>query len=244
MLHGRIIRLCNTVAVRLQSCCITGDIFHPCCDRVLRPYSPAIQCLCCGGNCWMNQNGDANRRRQLLLLIPLLLLIRRRRKMSNRCCWIRNWIARRRCLGMSHTLVKELTVEDGGDFRSMFRIDIETIENLLSMVMPYIEKEDSHLWPCVTAHERLHITVRYLATGQWRHVLLTINTARVVRRQNTNLYAARIVTVLTKKHNMSSFFEDFRQKISRTRFQYTQPCDVRTTRTYYLAVQNGHHTGR
>ena len=46
---------------------------------------------------------------------------------------------------MSQTLAKELTVEDGGDFRSMFRIDIETIENLLSMVMPYIEKEDSHL---------------------------------------------------------------------------------------------------
>jgi len=67
---------------------------------------------------------------------------------------------------MSHTWVKELTVEDGGDFRSIFRIDIETIENLLSMVTPYIEKEDSHLRPCVTAREQLHITVRYLATGQ------------------------------------------------------------------------------
>jgi len=69
------------------------------------------------------------------------------------------------CLGMSHTLVKELTAEDEGDFWSMFRMDIETFENLLCMVMPYIKKEDSHLWPCVTAHERLHITLRYLATG-------------------------------------------------------------------------------
>jgi len=58
---------------------------------------------------------------------------------------VRNWIARRRCLGMSHTLVKELTVEDGGDVRSVFRMHIETFENLLSMVTPYIEKEDSHL---------------------------------------------------------------------------------------------------
>jgi len=63
------------------------------------------------------------------------------------------------CLGISHTLVKELTVEDGGDFRSVFRMDIETFKNLLCMV-PYIEKEDSHLRPCVTVRERLHITLR------------------------------------------------------------------------------------
>ena len=86
-----------------------------------------------------------NRRRQLLLLIPLLLLIRRRRKTTNRYRWVRNWIARRACLGMSHTLVKELTREDDGDFRSMFRMDIETFENLLTMVTPYIEKEERHM---------------------------------------------------------------------------------------------------
>jgi len=98
-----------------------------------------------------------NRRRQLLLLIPLLILIGRRRKMKNRCCSVRNWIARRRCLGMSHPLVKQLTVEDGGDFRSVFRMDIETLENLLYTVTPYIEREDSHL--------RLRVTQRYLVTG-------------------------------------------------------------------------------
>jgi len=77
--------------------------------------------------------------------------------MKNRCCWVRNWIARCRCLGMSQTLVKQLTVEDGGDFRSVFRMDIESFENLLCTVTPYIEREDSHL--------RLRVTQRYLATG-------------------------------------------------------------------------------
>jgi len=38
---------------RLHYSCNTGDIFHRCCDWVLRLYSPAVQCLCCGGNCWM-----------------------------------------------------------------------------------------------------------------------------------------------------------------------------------------------
>ena len=42
---------------------------------------------------------------------------------------------------MSHTLVKELTVEDGGDFWSMFGMDSETFENLLCMVTPTSKKK-------------------------------------------------------------------------------------------------------
>jgi len=42
----------------LQYGCNIGDVFHRCYNRVLQPYSPAVQCPCCGGNCWMNQNGD------------------------------------------------------------------------------------------------------------------------------------------------------------------------------------------
>jgi len=65
--------------------------------------------------------------------------------------------------------------------------------------------------------------------------------ACVVRRQNTHPYAAHIATVLTKKHNMSSFLEDLRQKFSRTRFpvhsrvapvqsgRITRPCTTAVT---------------
>jgi len=76
-------------------------------------------------------------------------------------------IPRRRCLGMSQTLVKELTVEDGGDFCSIFRTNIETFQNLWCVMTPYIEKEDSDLWPCVTARERLQISCyRYWLTAR------------------------------------------------------------------------------
>jgi len=97
----------------------------------------------------------------------------------------------------------------------MFGMDIETFENLLCMMTPYIDKEDSHLRPYVTARERLHITLRYLATGiGWRHVSYGVKTHALV----CCLYCDRIATVLTKKHNMSNFLENFRQKNSRTRF--------------------------
>jgi len=180
------------------------------------------------------------RRRQLLLLILLLVLIRCRWKTQNRCCWVHNWITRHRCLGMSRTLVKELTVEDGGDFSSVFWVDIEIFENL-SMVILYIEKEASHLRPCVTACERLHITLRYQIG--WRRVLFIINTTGVTQRQNTQPSAARIATILSKKHNMSSFLRIFSKKFRKHGSRCIQPCDARTTRPYYPALQNGRHTG-
>jgi len=132
---------------------------------------------------------------------------------------------RRRCLGMSQTLVKELTVEDGADFRSTFLTDIETFQNLWCMMTPYIEKEDSDLRPCVTARERLQISCyRYWLTALsyilygislgWRHVL-----GRIRRPVSYGVKTrTRMLPVLTKKHNMSSSLEDFRQKFSRTRF--------------------------
>ena len=98
----------------------------------------------------------------------------------------------------------------------MFGMDIETFENLLCMVTPYIDKEDSHLRPYVTVRERLHITLRYLATGN----LIADGMCHMASKHALVccLYCDRIATVLTKKHNMSNFFQDFRQKNSRTRF--------------------------
>jgi len=60
-------------------------------------------------------------------------------------------------LRTSQTLVKELTVEDGGDFRSMIRMDIETFKNLLCIVMQYSERRQSFMTVCdrprMTAHQ-------------------------------------------------------------------------------------------
>jgi len=111
-------------------------------------------------------------------------------------------------------------------------------------MMPYIDKEDSDLRPCVSAHEPLQISCyRYWLTAcarPYSYKLTRLVTARVVRRQNTHPYAAHIATILTKKHNMSSFFEDFRQKFSRTWF----PVHTAMWRPYNPAMHNGRHTGR
>jgi len=82
-----------------------------------------------------------------------------------------------------------------------------------------------------------------LATGiGWRHVLGPIlrNQHGPCRTASKHApvccpYCDRIATVLMKKHNMSSFFEDFRQKFSGTRF----PVHTAVWRPYNLAVLPG-----
>ena len=167
---------------------------------------------------------------------------------------------RRRCLGMSQTLVKELTVEDGADFRSSFQTDIKTFQNLWCMTTPYIEKEDSDLRPCVTVRERLQIScyrywltaLSYIPYGTslgWWHVLgpITWPVSYGVKTL-THPYAARIATVLQpywwKSITCQPFLRILGKNFHEHGSRYTQPCGACTTRPYYMALHNGRHTGR
>jgi len=60
--------------------------------------------------------------------------------------------------------------------------------------------------------------------------------ALVIQRQNMHPYAVHIATILTKKYHISSFFEDFRQKNSRTQF----PVHTSVWRLYNPAALPGH----
>jgi len=77
--------------------------------------------------------------RKLLSVITLIAAIRRRHRVT-RSCWVRDWIGRREILGMSASLVNELMTEDTEEFRSMFRMDVTTFENLLALVTPHISE--------------------------------------------------------------------------------------------------------
>jgi len=104
------------------------------------------------------------------------------------------------------------------------------------MMTPYIEKEDFDLRPCVTAREWLQISCyRY-----WLGPILR-NQHGPCRTASKHApiccpYCDRNATILTKKHNMSSFFEDFRPKFSRTPF----PVHTAVWRPYNPAVLPSH----
>ena len=67
--------------------------------------------------------------------------------------------------GVSPTDWLELREEDPATLRQWIRLDLEQYQELLALVTPHIEKEDTNMCQAVTTHERLAVTLRYLATG-------------------------------------------------------------------------------
>ncbi|KYN22032.1 hypothetical protein ALC57_05574, partial [Trachymyrmex cornetzi] len=66
--------------------------------------------------------------------------------------------------GASENLVKEMEFEDETKFRNYFRMDSITLKKLLELIGPLITKQSVVREP-IPSETRLHITLRYLASG-------------------------------------------------------------------------------
>jgi hypothetical protein len=78
--------------------------------------------------------------------------------------WCKDWLLKRDTY--SHVnLLNELKFEPE-DFKNYLRMDEKTYLELLSMVTPMIKKEDTVMRKSISAHERLSVTLRFLATGR------------------------------------------------------------------------------
>jgi len=78
--------------------------------------------------------------------------------------WCKDWLLKRATY--SHVnLLNELKFEPE-DFKNYVRMDEKTYLELLSMVTPMIKKEDTVMRKSISAHERLSVTLRFLATGR------------------------------------------------------------------------------
>jgi hypothetical protein len=92
--------------------------------------------------------------------------LKKRRKRKKRSCWSRKWLLRRDVLGVSNTLLKELASEDIESYKNWMRMDQATFHQLLEKVRPYIAKSNTNMRDCISAEDRLAVTLRYLATGK------------------------------------------------------------------------------
>jgi hypothetical protein len=95
------------------------------------------------------------KKKLLLLSLSATLLhvgLAQQQRRKRPSCWERDWISRRPTHGFTATLVRELEFENGAEFRIMFRMDVDTFENLLIMVAP---KKS----PCYDAPEVIKRTV-------------------------------------------------------------------------------------
>ena len=109
------------------------------------------------------------KRKQLLSAVLVLLLRRFRRRSKrweNRETWAKTWILRRSTHGVYNNLIAELSLEDRGMFKSYMRMTPDCFNQILAIVAPHIEKENTKMRPAVSPGQRLAITLRFLATGK------------------------------------------------------------------------------
>jgi len=103
--------------------------------------------------------GDAS----LVLSEEMRDIVREKRRRRGRKC--RNWIARRKSLGASICLFRELSSEDPQEYRKHMRMTVEKFDELLRLVESYIFKTDTVMKAAIPAKMKLEITLRFLATG-------------------------------------------------------------------------------
>lgn len=79
--------------------------------------------------------------------------------------WVRKWVGRREKLGVSALLLKELAVEDATEYRRFLRMTPGNFEDLLRMVSPSIQRQDTILRDAIPARVKLELTLNFLASG-------------------------------------------------------------------------------
>ena len=94
----------------------------------------------------------------------LYKLVKRPRRYQVRRKWIRDILSKRQEEGAFSLLIPRL-MSDKPHYRNYFRMSYETFSLLLSLVEPDLNRTDTQMRQCVSATERLAITLRYLATG-------------------------------------------------------------------------------
>ncbi|KAK4311476.1 hypothetical protein Pmani_017027 [Petrolisthes manimaculis] len=97
--------------------------------------------------------------------LALLLLIKKKQQKKKRL-WSRDWLKKRSEESVQFRLFRKLKAQDPDTLRQWTRLNDQQYQELLCLVTPLIEKQNTNMRQAVTAAERLTLTLRYLATGE------------------------------------------------------------------------------
>ncbi|KAG1713960.1 Protein ANTAGONIST OF LIKE HETEROCHROMATIN PROTEIN 1 [Nymphon striatum] len=84
---------------------------------------------------------------------------------NERRWWVRPIFERREEQGAYHNLVREMRLNDNEYYFKFHRMSPTQFDEILSLVGPIIQKQDTHFRSSISAGERLSMTLRYLASG-------------------------------------------------------------------------------
>lgn len=96
------------------------------------------------------------------------ILKEKKRQRRRRSIWTRKWILERNrslrgTINLAHTSLRN---EDKEYFRRFFRMRIDLFDQLVDVVAPYIQRQDTNMRECISPKERISLTLRFLATGE------------------------------------------------------------------------------
>lgn len=100
-----------------------------------------------------------------LICDHLICELSKKKLRKRRRWWVRSWVLRRQALGASNRLLRELAEEDPDAYLNHLRMNKEKFDELLTMVSPLIQKENTMMRDALPARVKLQIVLRHLATG-------------------------------------------------------------------------------
>lgn len=91
-----------------------------------------------------------------------------KKQKCRRSVWTREWIMRRSqdLRGTIHLAHEELRFEDSDYFQRFFRLRADLFDQLVDMVTPFIQRQDTNMRKCISPRDRVSVTLRFLATGE------------------------------------------------------------------------------
>ena len=104
-----------------------------------------------------------------LLLSPEFAEEQRRKQQkcrAKRKAWTEKYILRRKQLGYSDTLLRELAEECPTRYKQFMRMTEENFNELLSLLdTKKLQRQDTNMREAIPVNLKLEVTLRYLATG-------------------------------------------------------------------------------
>lgn len=80
--------------------------------------------------------------------------------------WVKSWL-KKRDKYCHVVLLKEIIKTDPKDYKNYFCVSDSSYNKLLSMLKPLLERQNTNMRNCVSADERLAVTLRYLVIGRY-----------------------------------------------------------------------------
>jgi hypothetical protein len=100
-------------------------------------------------------------------VLTTLLSNHAKKRKRKRDIWTREWVAKRQCTGVFNGLIGELQTSDIAGYKNFLRMDAQSFVKLTTLLAPIIQRQDTRLRQAIPVHERLAVTLRYLATGRY-----------------------------------------------------------------------------